>query len=206
MMVLAAGPILFGCLDSGGSGSSGNDAADGAPRISGTPPSYTKYGDTYNFQPSASDPDGDALTFTVQNKPGWVSFDASTGRIFGTPEMSEIGVYDDIVISVSDGTTRSSLSAFSVTVSQTALGAVTLNWSAPTQNADGSPLTDLAGYKIYYGRDSGSYDQHVQIDNPSITTYVVEQLSPATYYIAATSFNYSGVESSYSAEITRTVN
>jgi len=202
MMVLVAGPILFGCLDSGGSGSSG----DGAPRISGTPPSYTKYGDTYNFQPSASDPDGDALTFTVQNKPDWASFDASTGRISGQPTMSEIGVYDNIVISVSDGTNNASLSAFSVTVSQTALGAVTLSWSAPTQNADGTPLTDLAGYKIYYGRNSGSYDQHVRIDNPSISTYVVEQLSPATYYFAATSFNHSGVESSYSGEIIRTVN
>jgi len=202
IMVLAAGPILFGCLDSGGSGSSG----DGAPSITGTPPSYTKYGDTYDFQPNASDPDGDTLTFTVQNKPTWASFDTSTGRIFGTPTMSEIGVYDDIVISVSDGMNEAYLSAFSVTVSQTAMGSVTLSWSAPTQNADGSALTDLAGYKIHYGRTSESYDEYVQIDNPSITTYVVEQLSPATYYFAATSFNYSGVESEYSGEAVRIVN
>ena len=202
MMVLVAAPILFACNDSGGPGSTG----DGTPSISGIPPSYTKYGDTYSFQPNASDPDGDSLTFTVVNKPGWASFDASTGRIFGTPEMSEIGVYDDIVISVSDGQNSASLSAFSVTVSQTAMGSVTLSWSAPTKNADGSPLTDLAGYKIYYGRSSGSYDQQVRIDNPSITTYVVEQLSPATYYFAATSFNYSGVESAYSGEAVRIVN
>ena len=206
MMVLAAGPILFGCLDSGGSGSSGDDTADGAPRISGIPPSDIQYGETYDFLPSASDPDGDPLTFTVQNKPGWASFDASTGRITGLPTIGDVGVYDNIVISVSDGTNRASLSAFSVTVNQTALGAVTLSWSAPTQNADGSPLNDLAGYRIYYGRNSGSYDQNVQIDNPSVTTYVVEQLSPATYYFAATSFNSAGVESGFSGEAIYTVN
>lgn len=206
MMVLVAGPILFGCKDSGGPSASGDDAANSAPTISGTPASYTRYGDTYSFEPIAYDADGDTLNFTVQNKPTWASFDSSTGRIFGTPEMSEVGVYDDIVISVSDGANRASLSAFSVTVSQSAMGSVTLSWSAPTQNADGSALTDLAGYKIYYGRESGAYDQHVRIDNPSITTYVVEELSPATYYFAATSFNNSGVESAYSGEVIRTVN
>ena len=98
-----------------------------------------------------------------------------------------------------------SLPVFSITVSQTAEGVVTLSWVAPTENSDGSPLMDLAGYKIYLRKNSGSYDQEIQIDNPSITTYVVEQLSPATYYFAATAFNSSGVESSFSDEVTRTV-
>ena len=209
MMVLVAGPILFGCKDSRGpssTSSTGDSVTNSAPIISGSPPSSIQYGTTYSFQPNASDPDDDTLTFTVENKPDWASFDSSTGRIFGQPAMSEIGVYDDIIISVSDGTIRASLSPFSVTVNQIALGSVTLSWSAPTQNADGSTLTDLAGYKIYYGTNSGSYDQHVRIDNPSITTYVVEELSPATYYFAATSFNNSGVESEYSGEIIRTIN
>lgn len=206
VMVLVAGLMLFGCKDSGGPGSTGDSAANSAPTISGTPASYTKYGDAYSFEPNATDPDGDKLTFTVQNLPGWARFDSSTGRVYGRPTMNQIGVYDDIVISVTDGASTASLSPFSVTVSQTAMGSVTLSWSAPSQNADGSLLTDLAGYKIYYGRNSGSYDQHVRIDNPSVTTYVVEQLSPATYYFAATSFNHAGVESAYSGELVRVVN
>jgi hypothetical protein len=67
-------------------------------------------------------------------------------------------------------------------------------------------LMDLAGYKIYYRKSSGSYVQEVRIDNPSISTYVVDQLSPDTYYFAATAFNTSGVESSFSSEVARTVN
>ena len=99
-----------------------------------------------------------------------------------------------------------SLRAFSVTVSQAALGNVTLNWVAPTQNSDGSPLTDLVGYKIYYGTSSRTYDHEIQIDNPGTTTYVVDNLVPNTYYFAATSLNSSGIESDYSGEAVRTVN
>ena len=86
-------------------------------------------------------------------------------------------------------------------------GSVTLNWQPPTQNADGSPLMDLSGYNIYVGTNSDTYDyMEIRLDNPGLTTYVVESLEPGTYYFAATAFNSSGVESSFSGEIVRTVN
>jgi len=159
----------------------------------------------YEFVPSASDADGDTLTFDIQNKPNWAKFDSSTGKLYGQPTLANVGDYGSIVVSVSDGTSSASLPAFSVAVTQTANGTVTLSWTAPTQNSDGSALTDLAGYKIYYRKNSGSYDQAVRLDNPSITTFVVEQLSPATYYFAATAFNSTDVESSFSTEVVRTV-
>ena len=87
-----------------------------------------------------------------------------------------------------------------------ATGAVTLNWVPPTQNSDGSALSDLAGYTIYIGKSSGSYEQQIQVDNPGITTYMVENMSPGTYYFAATAFNTSGVESTFSGEVVKTVN
>jgi hypothetical protein len=213
ILVLLAGPILFGCLDSGepttatvDNGFAGDPLGNRAPTISGNPPTGVTYGDTYAFKPNAGDADGDPLTFSVENRPGWASFNSSTGEITGQPTLGDVGVYDNILISTSDGDATSSLRAFSVTVSQTALGAITLSWVAPTQNSDGSPLMDLAGYKIYYRKSSGSYVQEVRIDNPSISTYVVDQLSPDTYYFAATAFNTSGMESSFSAEVARTVN
>ena len=159
----------------------------------------------YEFVPTASDADGDTLTFDVQSKPNWANFDLSTGRLYGQPTLADVGEYTDIVVSVSDSTSSISLPAFTVSVTATALDTVTLSWTAPTQNSDGSALTDLAGYKIYYRKNSGSYDQAVRLDNPSITTFVVEQLSPATYYFAATAFNSTGVESSFSTEVVRTV-
>ena len=105
-----------------------------------------------------------------------------------------------------DGIADQSLSAFLITVSQSALGNITLSWAAPTENSDGSPLTDLAGYKIYYGKSSGIYDHEIRVDNPGVTTHVVENLVPDTYFFAATSFNSAGVESTYSGEAVRSVN
>ena len=82
-----------------------------------------------------------------------------------------------------------------------AVGAVTLNWYPPTQNLDGSPLLNLAGYYIYVGTNSNSYEKTIRLDNPGLTTYVVESLSAGTYYFAATAFNASGVESKFSGEV-----
>jgi hypothetical protein len=85
-------------------------------------------------------------------------------------------------------------------------GSVILAWQPPTENADGTPLTDLSGYTIYIGTDSDSYDfREIRLDNPGLTSYVVENLDPGTYYFAATAVNSSGIESHYSGEIVRTV-
>ena len=162
-------------------------------------------GDVYTFSPSASDPDGDTLTFSIRNKPAWLDFDDTSGELSGQAFLGNVGVYDDIQISVSDGTTESSLPSFSVTVTDAGVGAMTLSWTPPTENTDGSTLTDLAGYNIYYGKSSGSYSNTVRIDNPSISTYMVENLVPDTYYVVATSFNAAGIESAYSNEAVKTV-
>ena len=84
-------------------------------------------------------------------------------------------------------------------------GSVTLSWNAPTENEDGSALTDLAGYKIYWGTTSGSYPNSVTINDKDATTSVVDNLSSGTYEFVATSFNTSGVESRYSAPATKVV-
>lgn len=86
-------------------------------------------------------------------------------------------------------------------------GSVTLTWQPPTENADGSPLMDLSGYTIYVGTRSSTYDyREIRLDNPGLTAYVVENLTPGTYYFAATALNSSGIESSFSGEVVRNVN
>ena len=80
-------------------------------------------------------------------------------------------------------------------------GALTLTWQPPTENSDGTPLLDLAGYYIYLGRETEVYEDVFLIDNPGLTTFVIDDLAPGTYYLAATAFNASGVESGLSTEL-----
>ena len=192
--------------DSSSSGSnSGSSAGNSAPSIWGAPSNAVMTGDNYSFTPSVDDPDGDTLTFSIENKPRWASFDPKTGRLSGQPTLGDEGVYDDIIISVSDGTTTTKLSEFSIEVTQAALGSMTLSWTPPTENEDGTALTDLAGYNLYYGEREGRYNKRVRIDNPGITAYMIENLLPKTYYVVATAFNSSGVESAYSGVAVKTV-
>jgi len=114
-----------------------------APVISGTPPVSVTVGQSYSFKPTASDANGDTLTFSIQNKPAWATFSSASGQLSGTPQAADVGSYANIVISVSDGKDSAQLAAFSITVEQVAIGSATLSWTAPTQNVDGTPLTDL---------------------------------------------------------------
>ncbi|MFO0754220.1 MAG: fibronectin type III domain-containing protein [Thermodesulfovibrionales bacterium] len=77
----------------------------------------------------------------------------------------------------------------------------TLSWDAPTTNTDGSPLNDLAGYKVYYGTAPGSYSPPVTVGN--VTSYTISGLSGGTYYFTVTAYDTAGNESSYSNEVSK---
>lgn len=178
---------------------------NGKPSISGTPVTTILQGENYSFRPLATDPDGDSLTFKISNKPSWASFDSRTGRLYGTPGAADVGTYSNIRISVTDGKDSAQLSAFTLSVEQIANGSATLSWTPPTENTDGTTLTNLAGYKIYYGRSSDDMSQVITIKQAGITTYVIENLSPSVYYFAMTSFNSQGVESERSATLKKSI-
>lgn len=202
---------LAGCLSGGGDSSeasSGNPpgSTNRAPTITGNPPPAIVVGQAYAFTPTASDPDGDPLTFSIQNRPSWAGFDTATGALTGTPAAGTEGTYANIRISVSDGSLSTSMSQFAIEVTQSALGSATLSWTAPTQNTDGTPLMDLAAYRIYYGTSPGTYSNQVYIDNPGTTMYVIDGLAPNTYYFVGTSINMAGTESVFSNMASKVVN
>lgn len=167
------------------------------PVISGSPAGEVVQGSAYAFSPTASDDDGDTLTFSISNRPSWASFNASTGRLSGTPDAGDVGVYSNIRIGVSDGEAEVFLPAFSITVQAIALGRATLTWTPPTTRTDGSALTDLAQYKVYWGRSSGSYPNEATVGS-GITSYVVEDLTPGTWYFVTTAVDSNGLESDFS--------
>jgi hypothetical protein len=85
---------------------------------------------------------------------------------------------------------------------ENACSSITLHWTAPTTNTDGSPLTDLAGYRLYYGNSSGSYSHYIPLDTE--TTYTFTSLDNGTYYFVVTALNSLGVESNTSNQVSRT--
>lgn len=180
-----------------------------APIISGTPATATEQGISYLFQPSASDADGDNLTFSIQNRPAWASFDTSNGYLSGTPGSNDVGVYTNIIITVSDGTTSTSLPSFNIDVASVPNEPVpvVLNWSAPLTRADGNALApgEIAGYNLHYGSSPGNYDYTIEINDPASTSITLNGLQPGTYYFVITARDLAGLESSNSGQVTRTV-
>ena len=180
--------------------------ANRAPVISGNPPTSVLVDQAYDFRPTASDADANILSFSIANKPSWANFDATTGRLWGTPDAADAGSWSGIRITVSDGTASASLASFTIVVEQVALGSVTLSWTPPTQNEDGSPLTNLRGFRIYYGMSAADLTTMVEIPNAGVTTAVVENLSPATWYFGVKAYTTAGVESSFSNVANKQIN
>ena len=142
--------------------------------------------------------------FTIQYKPTWATFRASDGRLSGTPGPGQIGSHIEIAISASDGQSMAKLPAFTIEVIGRGDGSATLSWYPPTQNEDGSVVTDLSGYRIYYGRHKQHLDNAIVLDNPGLARYVVEGLTPARWYFAMTSVSQRG-ESSRSEVVSKHV-
>lgn len=205
-----------GASPSTGSSSSASGSTSTSPvssaqklQIQGTAPGTATVGRTYSFQPQANG-GAASLTFVVVNKPAWASFNPSSGLLTGTPTKADVGSDASIEISVTDGNSVVSLTPFNIVVAsaptqQSAPGTVTLSWQSPTQNDDGTALTNLAGFNIHYGTQPQDYTSVIKVANPGLATYVIDGLSPGTYYFSVAAYTASGVESNFSAEVSATV-
>lgn len=175
-----------------------------APVISGAPLASVNSGVAYSFKPMATDADGDAITYSIGNKPAWANFDPATGMLSGTPSSADVATYSGIVISASDGKLSASLPAFAIEVTQIATGRVTLSWTPPVQNTDGTALTNLSGYRIHYGNSATVMDRTISINSAGIANYMVEDLSAGTWYFAIKAISSAG-ESDFSATVSKTI-
>ena len=209
--------------------------ADPGPVISGAPATSAVVGKPYTFQPSANDSYGLRMVFGATNKPAWLIVNTATGRLSGTPGPGDVGTYRKIVEAVSDGYKSATLQAFDLTVASLTspgsrppvkptpspspapppvsapapapmvLSSVSLQWEPPTENTDASPLTDLRGYHLYYGHAQGSLGSKITIPQPGVAGYVVENLTPGTWYFAVAAYNNNGVEGELSEVTSRVV-
>ncbi|HUQ51316.1 MAG TPA: fibronectin type III domain-containing protein, partial [Gammaproteobacteria bacterium] len=81
----------------------------------------------------------------------------------------------------------------------------TLTWQPPALNTDGTPLTDLSAFKVYWGTTQGTYPYSAQISNVAARTHTVTGLQTGQWYFVVTALNSKGVESPKSNVWTKTV-
>jgi Fibronectin type III domain len=80
-------------------------------------------------------------------------------------------------------------------------GTASLDWTPPTQNSDGSVLTNLAGYTVYYGTSPDKLTESVKVSNPGVAAYTLSNLASGTWYFAVTAYSAAGVESDRSGVV-----
>ena len=115
----------------------GKAPANAKPTITGNPSRMLVAGSYYDFRPTASDPDSAQLTFAINKKPRWANFDASSGRLYGTPSAIDVGKIKGIQISVSDGVNRKALTKFGIKVVRGV--APTITGAPATTATEGQP-------------------------------------------------------------------
>jgi hypothetical protein len=164
------------------------------PTSSADDSAYARVGEPYRFQPQAADADGDRLTFSAENLPPWAHIDPASGAITGTPGDADVGEYEAITVAAADAAQRTRSAPFSITVVERVTVAATLEWEAPMVKGDGSPLDDLAGYRIVYGRSPDDLDHSVYVGDPAQTSYEFTDLPQGVWYFAVIALNANGLE------------
>jgi Calx-beta domain len=123
-----------------------------------------------------------------------ISIEGQAG--FGNPSSATIQV---------SSTAASNSSSSGSSSSGTTTDSATLQWTAPTDNTDGSALTNLVGYNIYYGTSSSAMTNKIAINTVGITNYVIQNLQSGNWYFAMTAVNSSGVESALTSTVEATL-
>lgn len=160
LLVALVALMLAACIDN--NNGEPTVGANQIPTIYGAPHTSVIAGDAYSFSPSASDGDGDPMTFSIINMPSWASFNSSTGILFGNPDSSDMGIYENILISVSDGNASAYLTPFSISVDST--------YETPPNGADISINYPFPQHQSYI--DANKPDRYLQEEmDAHVTTF-----------------------------------
>jgi len=181
-------------------------------------------GESDSSSAAATSAEPDTATALVQPNVGTIDrsqgIDATgTTSSGGTP--SPVGTVASTTTPITAATTPASGSSGSATTGTTTAGTgsksttpvkpitingvATLDWMPPTQNSDGSVLTNLAGYTVYYGTSPNDLSKTVKVSNPGLSAYTVTGLTSGTWYFAVTSYSADGVESSRTSTVSTTI-
>ena len=130
--------------------------------IDGTPTDIAAADVAYSFIPTVTNPDGDTVTFSIENQPAWASFNTGTGELSGTPVDADAGTYIDVTISVSDaGGNSDTLTPFNIVVNAV---------------NDSPVLSGIPGTSVDEGADYSFTPTLTDADDVDIHKFSVENL------------------------------
>jgi hypothetical protein len=84
-------------------------------------------------------------------------------------------------------------------------GSLTVTWQPPTRNDDGSALTNLAGYRLYYGNAANTLDKSVAVNVPTATSTIIDALPAGVWFVSMTAISSTGVESVRTTPVSKTL-
>lgn len=140
--------------------------------------------------------------------------DATTASTTGTSVQPNVGMINRTPVGTTSHSTPPASNTTTVASSPTVVtppvksvstGTATLDWTPPTENSDGTTLTNLAGYTVYYGTSPNALTESVKVSNPGLTAYTLSNLAAGTWYFAVTAYSATGVESSRTTVISTTI-
>jgi len=145
------------------------------------------------------------IVVSVATAPTHGSASVSGNQVIYTPANNYSGS-DTISYRITDvdGDTSVSTIPLNVTCTQNCTSDVKLSWSAPTTKADGTALTNLSGFMVYYGTSSKNYSNAIDVAGATSLTRTIAGLTAGTYYFAVTAYDANGTESGFSTEISKT--
>ncbi len=153
-----------------------------APTIDGKPEPSVLQDARYHFVPRIDDEDvDDTLTLSITGKPAWASFNQQTGELSGQPGNDDVGVYDNITITVTDSKGDSAaLGPFAITV---------INVNDPPV-FDTAPVTAVAEDQPYhYKLRASDIDPNTQLTFTATQTPNWLQFNPASATLSGTPDN-----------------
>ncbi len=165
--------------------------------------------DVVTFDTSVTVPDSPTNPQTTTEVNTDNAQDISTTFEINTPDTADAGLYEDTVISVSDGIARVSMETINILVTSNtiAMGSADLSWKIPKTRTDGSPLalSEIAGYRIYMGQTNRELNMILDLNDGSINTHSVSELTTGTYYFSVTTYDTEGNESRFSNIAEKTI-
>jgi len=174
--------------------SASND--DTNPTVDLGPDLTVDIGESVHLDPTIKNLDTDTISYLwIQTSGNPISLpDNNSSYIAFTPLVNDLLEFE---LTVTDNQEQEYKDAVSVTVlPENGKYTAQLNWTAPTENEDGSILTNLAGYKIYYGQSITNLNVSIVVNAPLETSYDISNLdSDNSYFFCISAYSAAGFES-----------